>query len=347
MKRKTFLKTAGSVLALSTIPTNIFSETLPNKIKPKRLKKGDTIGLVSPGSFITEDSLEEAIESLELLGYKVKYTNRILNKYGYLGGKDKDRADDINEMFERKDIDAVVCVRGGYGCARMLDYVDYDLIKNNPKIIVGYSDITALLYAITAKTGLVTFHGPVGISTFNEFSVSYFNEVLINANSNLELLSVVEEGKEDNNEYQIIKITEGTAEGELVGGNLSIIVTMIGTEYDIDSKGKLVFLEEIGEEPYRVDRMLTHMIQAGKFKDAAGIVLGVFRNCDPDKDDPEFEDSLSLIQVLEDRLGSLGIPVIYGLSFGHISNKFTLPFGIKARLNVSQEKLTLIESAVV
>ncbi len=147
-------------------------------------------------------------------------------------------------------------------------------------------------------------------------------------------------------ENQIKVISEGVAEGELVGGNLSIVVSMIGTEYDIDSKGKIIFLEEIGEEPYRIDRMLTQMIQSGKFEDCSGIALGVFRKCDVDPDEPEFENSLTLEQVLEDRLSDLGVPVIYGLSFGHITNKFTLPFGVKAKLDTYNKSLTLLESAV-
>jgi muramoyltetrapeptide carboxypeptidase len=181
----------------------------------------------------------------------------------------------------------------------------------------------------------------VGISTFKEFSKNYFNDVLVHPKNNLVLTSVPEE---DNAEP--FTITSGIAEGELAGGNLSVIVSLIGTEYDINTENKIIFLEETSEEPYRIDRMLTQMIMSGKFDKASGIALGVFDNCEPKKDKPSFKSSFTLKEVLFDRLFSLGIPVVYGLSFGHIKNKFTLPFGITAELNTNTKKLTLLEKAV-
>jgi len=201
-----------------------------------------------------------------------------------------------------------------------------------------------LLYGIYAKTGLVCFHGPVGISTFNDFSVYNFENVLMNPSSRFNMVSLAEKKDTD---YQIIPIRSGVAKGELVGGNLSIVVSLIGTQYDVDTKGKILFLEEVGEEPYRVDRMLTQMIEANKFKGLNGLALGVFKNCEVKKEDPSFKTSFSLLEVLQDRLYGLGIPVIYGLSFGHIENKFTLPFGVNARLDVGNQILSLIENAVV
>ncbi len=310
------------------------------KLKPAKLKKGDTIGLIAPGSYITQSQLEESIKNFEELGYKVKYSKNILNKHGYLAGYDTERADDIHSMFADKEVDAIAAVRGGYGCARLLPILNYELIKSNPKILIGYSDITSLLYGIYEKTGLVCFHGPVGTSTFNEYSVNHLYNILADPKSNYEMKNLHED------EEQLFVIKDGVAEGELVGGNLSIVVSMIGTEYDIDSEGKIIFLEEIGEEPYRVDRMLTQMRQSGKFDKCKGIALGVFRRCEIDESSPEFENSLSLKQVLKDRLGDLGVPVIYGLSFGHITNKFTLPFGIKAKLDTYNKRLTLLEKAV-
>lgn len=311
-----------------------------NKIKPSKLKKGDTIGLIAPGSYISQDQLDESIKNFEELGYKVKYNNIILDKYGYLAGFDKERAKDIHSMFLDDEVKAIVAVRGGYGCARLLPYLDYNLIKENPKILMGYSDVTSLLYALYSKTGLVCFHGPVGISTFNEYSLKHMNNTIATINEKYEMKNL----SEDDDKIHIIK--NGVAEGVLVGGNLSIVVSMIGTEYDIDTENKIIFLEDIGEEPYRIDRMLTQMRQNGKFDNCSGIALGVFRRCDVDPDDPEFENSLTLQQVFEDRLGDLGIPVIYGMSFGHIANKFNLPFGVKAKLDTYNKKITLLESPV-
>jgi len=310
------------------------------KFKAKRLKFGDTIGLISPASYINDSQLSEAIYNLEKLGFVVKYNPTIKEKYGYLAGNDSARADDFNKMIADKEIDAIIAVRGGYGCARMLPFINYDMIKENPKIIIGYSDITSLLYAIYEKTGLICFHGPVGTSTFNDYSLNHLQNILLEPKENYKMKN----SYLDENQIEIIN--DGIAEGELVGGNLSIVVSMIGTEYNIDSKGKIIFLEEVGEEPYRIDRMLTQLKQSGKFENCAGIALGVFKNCDVKKEDPEFENSLTLQQVFKDVLGDLKIPVIYGLSFGHIENKFTLPFGVKARLDTKDKSLTLLEKTV-
>ncbi|MCX6151826.1 MAG: LD-carboxypeptidase [Ignavibacteriales bacterium] len=349
MHRRKFL-TAVSIA--STFPflykeafANSFVNPNENIIKPPKLKFGDTVGLIAPGSNITEDELNESVKNLEALGFKVVYRNDILAKHGYLAGTDERRASEINEMFNRKDVSGIICARGGYGCARILHLIDYQTIKQNPKIIIGYSDITALLYAIFQKTGLVTFHGPVGISTFNNFSKQNFADVLLNPSSELILWNAKDEN-ENNISRKSAVIRSGKATGKMVGGNLSIVVSMIGTEYDIDTSGKIIFLEEVGEEPYRVDRMLTQMIQAGKFSKAAGIALGVFEKCEPKEKNAEFNSSFSLTEVLFDRLFNLGIPVLYGMSFGHITNKFTLPLGVTAQLNVDDQTLTLLETAV-
>ncbi|OIP54624.1 MAG: hypothetical protein AUK34_14995 [Ignavibacteria bacterium CG2_30_36_16] len=349
MRRKNFIKTvAAASLGAAFIPSNV-STALVKKdlpvIKPKKLNQGDTIGLIAPGSFISEEELKESIDNLTALGFKVVYTENILQRYGYLAGKDKQRADDVNIMFSRKDVDAIVTARGGYGCARILPYLDYTAIKKNPKILIGYSDITALLYGIFAKTGLITFHGPVGISTFNEYSIRYFNEVLMTQNKNFTFYNAAEDNS--GKEFSVIPIVTGVGRGKLVGGNLSIVVSMIGTEYDIDSKDKIIFLEEIGEEPYRIDRMLTQMLEAGKFDEASGVMLGVFKNCEAKEKDPSFPKSLTLSEVLFDRLGDLKIPVIYGMSFGHITNKFTLPVGIEAELDSGNQSIKLLENAVL
>ena len=344
MKRKNFIKTLSAASVISFLPSEkiLPYRSIKNeyKIKPKRLVEGETIALVAPGSYISENELSNSAESLQSLGFTVVYNESVLYKNGYFSGNDKQRAEELMEMFSRKDVNGIICARGGYGCTRILPLLDYEIIKENPKVLIGYSDVTALLYGIYSKTGLICFHGPVGISTFNEFTIKYFEDVLAFPHNRLELVSEPEENGEEP-----VTITVGKTEGELIGGNLSVIVSLIGTEYDIDTEDKIIFLEETREEPYRIDKMLTQMIMAGKFDKAAGIALGVFDNCEQKKDNPSFESSFTLMEVLKERLSGLGIPVVYGLSFGHIKNKFTLPFGVKAELNSNEKILTLLEPA--
>ena len=349
MKRRNFIKTISTAAVATAVTKPAFTpgKNFESKklIKPSRLKNGDTIALVTPGSYITQQEKEESINNLRGIGFNVIYSDRLMQKNGYFSATDRERAADLNEMFERTDVQGIMCARGGYGCARILPFLDYALIEDYPKPFIGFSDATALQYALLKNSNLITFHGPVSISTFSSFSIKNFKNVLLNPTFELELNN--SNTGNNYNPYGITVIADGKAEGELVGGNLSIVVSLIGTEYDLDFSGKIVFLEEFIEEPYRIDRMLTQMIQAGKFENAAGIALGVFKLCEPNKSNPAFSGSFSLMEVLKDRLGNLGIPVIYGLSFGHIADKFTLPFGGKAELNSETKQLKLLESAVL
>jgi muramoyltetrapeptide carboxypeptidase len=349
LKRRNFIRTISTAAIAASVSSSALNKkiTQPLKtlLKSGRLKRGDTIALVTPGSYITETEKEESINNLRKLGFNVVYSDKLMQKNGYFSATDKDRADDLNEMFERKDVHGIMCARGGYGCARILHYLDYNLISENPKPFIGFSDVTALHYAIYKNCSLVTFNGPVSISTFSRFSVKNFENILIKKSNKLILENSVTGN--NHNPYGITSIAEGFAQGELIGGNLTIAVSLIGTEYDIDYSGKIIFLEEFIEEPYRIDRMLTQLLQAGKLKDAAGIALGVFKLCEPNKQNPAFSGSFSLMEVLRDRLGNLGIPVVYGLSFGHVADKFTLPFGVKAELNTETNQLKLLEPGVL
>lgn len=345
MRRRHFIKSVSTAAALTAIPKIYPAISQHSKIKPLRLKPDDTLGLIAPGSYISEDELKESKDNLEKLGYKVEFNEKILSKSGYLAGTDETRANEVNSMFANDKINGIVCARGGYGCARILPMLNYDTIKNNPKILIGYSDITALLNGIYSETGLITFHGPVGISSFNDFSVTYFNEVLVHPEEKLILINAKSEDEKEEN--KVSTIVSGKSVGELVGGNLSLMNSMIGTKYDFNGDGKIIFLEEIGEEPYRIDRMLTQLIQSGKFDKAAGIAMGVFKDCEPKEKNPSFSTSFSLMEVLFDRLSNLNIPVIYGMSFGHVKNKFTIPIGIKAELDTISQTITLLENSVI
>jgi len=316
-------------------------------IKPKKLSKGDTIGLITPGSAISRGSFEKALENVESLGFKVEYSDNMRVRKGFLAGTDAQRIDDIHNMFSNPAIDGIVCARGGYGSGRLLPSLNYELIKSNPKVFVGYSDITALLYGIYKNTGLVCFHGPVGASDFSNFTSDIFEKVLIKGKSKVEIKRPKGWKEIEDSAFDEIKVAPGIAKGSLVGGNLSLMTSLMGTPFDVDFKGKIVFIEEIGESAYRVDRMLTQLLLSGKMDQANGIAMGVFKDCEDKPGDEGYGLSLSINEVIKDRFGRLNIPVLYGLPIGHIKDNATLPFGVEAELNVGKAKLTLLEEAVV
>ncbi|WP_456461584.1 S66 peptidase family protein [Reichenbachiella sp.] len=348
MDRRSFVKKSAVASAATMLTLNAaHAQAVENQslIKPKALKKGDTIGLITPASAVTRQAFEKAVENLEAMGFVVKYTDNMSVRKGFLAGTDQQRLDDLHKMFADPDVDGIVCARGGYGSGRLLPKINYDLIKANPKVLVGYSDITALLYGIHQKTGLVCFHGPVGASEYSEFTDKAFEQVLMKGKApKLERPKEWEENEDP--AFQYLPIVEGTAEGALVGGNLSLMCSLMGTPYDIDFKGKIVFIEEIGESPYRVDRMLTQLLNSGKLSEAKGVAMGVFRGCETKLDDPDFALSTSLENVLKDRFGHMNIPVLYGLPIGHIDDNATLPFGVQAELDVEKGSLRLLENGV-
>ena len=351
LDRRKFLKNTAALTALSVVPlslkANAFgvanNETIENeRIFPNRLNVGDTIGLVTPGSSVTEKQLKKTVAKLENLGFKTFYKDSVLSEYGYFAGKDDERAKELMDMFTNNEVDAIHCVRGGYGSIRILDKLDYNLIKQNPKALIGYSDITALLTAIYQKTGLITFHGPVGVSPFNDFTFESFKRILMKPTSHYKYPYLREPETEINPEFDLYTINPGRAKGELIGGNISVLDSMIGSDYEPDFEKKIVYLEEIGEKTYRVDKMLFHLLYATNLKKAAGIVLGVFSECNIN-DAP----TISLKQAIDDLIKPLDIPVSYGLSFGHIDTMITIPTGIKAKMNAKKNSLTLLEKAVV
>jgi len=306
-------------------------------IKPKALKFGDTLGVIAPASPTTEENVKKSYDSLVEMGFKVKMGKSCYGNYGYLAGPDGLRAGDINNMFKDKEVDGIICLRGGYGTPRILDLLDYDLIKNNPKIFIGYSDITALHIAITKISNLVTFHGPMVssdlIGGFNDFSkMSLYNFIMEG-----KFIGSIKNPKGE----EIETINGGIAEGEIIGGNLSLIADTIGTPYEIDLKGKILFIEEIGEEPYQIDRMLTQLRLSGKLKEAEGIILGDFNNCVAKT--LKYDDSLTLKQVIEDIIKPIERPTIANLRAGHCEPIVTLPFGVKAKLDANKKELTILE----
>lgn len=350
MNRKKFI-TSVSVASVGATVLNPLSfskaalKDEPAIIKPPRLKSGDKLALIAPGSYISENELQDSIKNLKELGFEVTYSEKILLQSGYFAGTDEDRAKDLLEKFSDTSIKGIVCARGGYGCARILPMLDYGVIRVNPKVLIGYSDITALLYGFYQKAGLISFHGPVGTSTFNDYSVDNFKKVLINPERETTFSN--SKSGDDENVYGVTTIVKGRGKGRLAGGNLSIMVSLVGTEFDVDYSNKIIFIEEVGEEPYRVDRMLTQLIQAGKFENAAGVMMGIFRKCEVKEESALTSKSYTLMEVLQDRLGNLKIPVVYGMSFGHVKDKFTIPFGALAELDAEKQTFTLIEKSVL
>lgn len=343
--RRIFLKTLGlGGLAVAMRGTSFSAPSFPTLLKPPRLKPGQTIGLVNPAG-VTFQSVDVTIvrESLAALGLTSVEGKHLFDRYGYLAGTDKARAEDINGMFADPSIDAIIAVRGGWGCNRILPHLDFDEIRKHPKALIGYSDITSLLIAICARSGVVTFHGPVGTSTWNPFSVEYFRKLLFsgepvtyaNPRTPGDLLAQTKD--------RVETITPGSARGKLVGGNLSVLSSMIGSEYLPSWPGVILFLEEDGEQIYRIDRMLTQLKLAGVLQKIAGFIFGKCTNCAPG----EGFGSLTLEEVLGDHIRPLGIPAWYGAMIGHIENKFTVPLGVEAEIDASAGTIRLLESAVV
>ena len=308
------------------------------------LKNGATIGLITPGSYIDDEGLEKAVNNIESLGFQVKLSKNIRAERGFNAGTDTERLSDLHQMFNDDKVAGIWCARGGYGCTRLLPKINYRLIKRNPKVLIGFSDITALIQAIYQETGLVGFHGPVGSSDFTDYTKEYLTKILINPQDSLSI-NLSHENQElakTNSVYQTATIKKGQVTGKLVGGNLTLLAAMAGTKFQPNIKNKILFMEEIGESPYRIDRMLTQLRQSYPLKEAAGIVLGVFRGCER-KDGSR---SLSLMDTLKDRLVDLNIPIFYGTAIGHIADNMTLPIGIKASFNANKGLITLLEKGV-
>ncbi len=315
-------------------------------IKPKALQSGMTIGVACPAGWTQMPNLELGKASLEALGFTVVFGALAGKQYGYLSGTDKERAAELMGFVERKDVDAIICARGGYGIMRMLPLLDFARIRKNPKIICGYSDITALVNTVNRKSGLVCLHGPGATSTLDPFTVQWLMAVASTDDDRKKqgfTPLVLTPPAKESAFAPFQTITAGKARGRLAGGNLTLLANTMGTPFEVDTKGSLLFFEDVTEEPYRIDRMVTQLLIAGKFKHCAGIAIGQFTKCTAE--DPAH--SFTIAEILQDRLSGLGIPVVSGLQFGHIAAQYTLPIGVNAELDATAGTLTLLESAVV
>lgn len=303
-------------------------------IKPERLKKGDTVGVIAPASPPNKENLARGLEFLKELGIDYKLGESLYKEFGYLAGNDEERVADLHAMFLDDNIKGIICAGGGYGTARIAARLDFDLIRNNPKIFWGYSDITFLHTAIRQKTGLVTFHGPMIASDLgkvdaNEISRNQFKQLF--------------EPNELNYQVELDQLKEmvpGSAEGILAGGNLSLLSSTMGTEFEIDTKGKILLIEDINEEPRAVDRMMNQLYMAGKLQEASGILVGDFNNCVPER-----ELSLTLDEVIDHYIHLAGRPTLRGFKMGHCSPHIAVPLGVKAKMD-THSKTLVVESGV-
>ncbi len=337
MLRRDFLAAAGAaVLPPDEMPL----------IRPRALRLGDTVGLITPATYVSDpDRLLLAERTIRYFGLKLKLGRNVRKRTGYLGGSIEERLEDLHETFRDPEVKAVFAIRGGYGSAQILDRIDYDLIRRNPKIFLGYSDITALHLAIHKSTGLITFHGPVTLSRFSRYTQRYFRRALFQPRP-LGKITNPPDSDPLRPAHLLRTVRPGKARGRLAGGNLTLISTTMGTPFEIDTRGRILFLEDTEEQPYSIDRMLTQLRLAGKLDAAAGIVFGECQDCRPREFRPSFESTFSLGEVLDRILGDLKIPVLSGLTIGHTEDQLTLPLGVMASLDAGEGVLTIEEPAV-
>ncbi len=322
---------------LLALPLSLMNAQTPKKlVKPAALKPGDVVGLITPASNVVNHGDWARIDqTMKSLGLEYRLGRNVRRK-GYIAGTIDERLADLHDMFRDPAIKAILAIRGGYGTPQLLDRIDYDLVKKNPKIFAGYSDITAMHLAFHQKLGLVTFHGPTANAKFPAYSLSHFKRALFDP-APLGPLTNPADG------HSLRTIRPGVAHGRIVVGNLSLISNLMGTPYEIDTRDKILLLEDVGEEAFRIDRMLTQMKLAGKLDRIAGVVWGECEKCKPT---PGVDLPLTEREVVDRILGGLGVPVLSGLTIGHTEDQLTLPQGVMATLDATAGKLTIEESAL-
>ena len=298
-----------------------------NPVKPRQLRQGEVIGVIAPAGPVLQSELQAGIKLLEEFGHKVVLAPHLYDKQGYLAGDDEARLEDIHAMFTDNEVRAIFCARGGYGTLRLLNMIDYTLLRKHPKIFIGYSDITALLLAIYNKTGLVTFHGPV-IKELSKRTIGNL-ESFLNLVSSDGLLELELAGGRS--------LKPGRATGTLLGGNLSLLCHLIGSPFMPSLKGAILFIEEKGEDLYRIDRMLTHLRLSGVLGESGGLVAGAFEACG---------DRAAIDRLLLDAVSDLNIPLVTGLPVGHGIINISLPIGLQAAIDADKMTLHILEPSV-
>jgi muramoyltetrapeptide carboxypeptidase len=340
----------AALAAALTLPVGAGAETLTNSRgwafrKPPRLRPGDTIGLIEPATASDETfQLTLVEEAVTAMGLKPKRGASVLGRHGYLANTDEKRAADVNAMFADPDVRAIMAVRGGWGSARLLPFLDWDLIRANPKLVIGFSDITALHMAIAAQAGFTTIHGPNGGSAWGKGSLDHFKAIAVDGATPTLVNPAAEEDRLVQRRWRTQPITQGKARGRLLGGNLTVLTALAGTAYMPDFKGAILFLEDVDEAEYRIDRMLTQLGQAGVLGGLAGAVFGQCTNCVGSSSGNY--GGFTLTDVLKHHLGRLGVPAYQGAWFGHIADQFSLPVGVMAEIDAGAGSIRMLEAAV-
>ncbi|MDC0937067.1 LD-carboxypeptidase [Pirellulales bacterium] len=314
----------------------------------KALERGDAISLVAPSGPVDRGRIEKAIAAFDQAGFSIKTYRDIYATRGYLAGDDQSRGDELMEAFCDPDTAAVFPARGGTGLTRIVDRLDYDVIRNHPKILTGFSDITALHLAVNRMTGLVTFHSPNPMDGFGhpegftELSERTFWRTLLADEYRKNSCAPWSVPLTDDERDKMITYSPGTARGRLIGGNLALVCSLAGTPYEMQTEGSILLIEDIGERPYRVDRFLSQLNLSGKLAAVRGVVLGQFTDCEPE----DGKRSLSLDEIFDDYFANLGVPVLRNFPTGHARDNATLPLGIEVELNSDERVLTILENPV-
>jgi muramoyltetrapeptide carboxypeptidase len=340
--RRSVLRTVGAAAAALTLPYAAVAQSTIRK--PPRLRRGDTVGLVKPAGFLADDlEFQLVMEAVRAMGLVPKPATHLRSRFGYLAGQDKDRAADINAMYADDSVRAVFAVRGGWGSARLLPYLDFELIRANPKLLVGFSDITALHLAFAARVGFPTIHGPNAGSSWSKFSWDSFRRLAFDGDTPLHRNPIATEDRLVQRQWRTQTITPGKARGRLLGGNLTVLTSLLGTPYLPDFDGAILFLEDVDEAEYRIDRMLTQLTLSGVLRRVAGVVFGQCTNC---RATGPSIGGFTVAELLRQHLQPLGVPAYQGALLGHVDNQFSIPVGVRAEIDASSGTMRVLDPAV-
>lgn len=345
MKRRTFLAASSAAAAISLWGATQPATARQSDVRPAALKIGDEVRLVAPaGAIFDRVRLEIAAENMVGLGLNPTLGAHVRKRFGYFAGTDEERAADVMAAFTDPKVKAIFALTGGWGAARALQHLDFDTIKANAKVVIGYSDITALVNAIFAKTGMTTFHGPNGTSRWRPAVAAMAKQILFDGGTPTIKNPVPVYDTLAQHTLRVQTVVPGTAEGILVGGNLTVLTALAGSPYMPDMRGKILFLEDVGEAIYRVDRMLSTLQLSGALAQVNGIVFGGFTDV---KNDGEGYGAFALMDIFEHYGKIAGVPAFYGAPFGHIASNGIMPIGTRARINADEGTINLLEASVI